>query len=217
MSKKNKYKRKVSVKKAVDNKPIIDKDVFDENAYKSFVEGSKRLAYARTITDKQANRGKLLRLLLKIALIICTCIWAVFFNIVGGIGMVINEGSEVHKYGIPMLVATGVVIVSTLLALKNKNIPAICVGIAGMAAVLVITGKMCDVVDALALSDENFRMYSDIYSDRHKPTMMVTLFQVLLSIAQYFSYDESVKRAKKHQKKLEKKFAEAPKILEDNE
>lgn len=217
MSKKNKYKRKTTTKKSPVVIEGIDKSAFDEEAYSSFMSGSRRIEPPRMITDKQARRGKIIRTLLKIAMIVCTCYWAVFNNILAGIGMVIKPESQIHQYGVPMLIATGIVILASVLVLKNKNIPSIITGVVGMAAVLVIVGNMCDVVDALALSDENFQMMSDIYKKRHNPTMIVTLFQVILAVVQYFSYEESVKRAKRRQKKLDEKYAEAPKILDDND
>ncbi len=216
MSKKNKYKRKTTAKNNAHMLEYADKSSFDEAAYDSFMSGSRRIEMPKMITDKQARRRKIICTLLKIAMIICTCYWAVFNNIFAGIGMIIKPASQIHQYGVPMLIATGAVILASVLVLKNKNIPSIIVGVAGLIGVLVIVGNMCDVVDALSLSDDEFQMMSDIYKNRHNPTMIVTALQVILAVVQYFGYEESVKRAKRRQKKLDKKYAEAPKILDDD-
>lgn len=217
MSKKNKYKRKTTAKSDIKTHKSTDKSGFDENAYTSFTSGSRRVEMPKMITDKQARRRKIICTLLKIALIICTCYWAVFNNIFAGIGMIIKPASQIHQYGVPMLIATFAVILATALVLRNKNIPAVVIGVAGLIAVLLLVGNMCEVVDSLALSDDEFQMMSDIYKNRHNPTIIVTILQTILAIIQYFGYEESVKRAKRRQIRLDKKYAEAPKILGDDE
>ena len=203
MSKKNKYKRKESNTKnnTSNNVDISAAAAVDEDALQSFLTGSKRATPKRIITDKQAMRGKVLRGFLRVVVVILTCIYSVFMNITAGIGMTIQMESELNKYGIPLLVATGVVILAAILALKKVNIPSVVLGVAGMIAVFVIVNEMCAVVDALALSDNEFQMLSDIYKSRHYPTGIAVLFQVLLCVAQYFSYDSTVKRAENKEKR----------------
>lgn len=208
MSKKNKYKRKDAQKKNYKDVDITSAANVDEDALQSYLSGSKRMVPKRTVTDKQAMRGRVVRGILRIIMIGLTCFYSVFMNITAGIGMTIQMDSELHKYGVPLLIATGVVILAALLALKKVNIPSIVLGIAGMIAVFVIVNEMCAIVDALALSDDEFQMLSDIYKSRHYPTGVAVLFQILLCISQYFSYDAVVKRAENKEKRRLKKLEE---------
>jgi uncharacterized membrane protein len=167
-------------------------------------------------TDKEARKFKAVKrisVMLKILIIVTALIYPVFMNILGGIGMYMGGGKS---YGIGMLISSGLIILSVLLCFKRINIPSAIIATTGIILCIVCVYSFAQIPIEKGLSDADFVPLENKYYFRHYPTLLVYIFQIILTSMQLFSYDEIIKRKQKHNAKLEKENEEAPKIISED-
>ncbi|MDO5559183.1 MAG: hypothetical protein Q4F95_06245 [Oscillospiraceae bacterium] len=153
---------------------------------------------------------KVFKIILKIILILITVIYAVFFNLAGGAG-IIYEAIDNRSAGLLVpddftklaaasgcFFASGILMVTaTVMVLHKKGLSVLIAEIPGISACM--TGLILIVSQAqkIGFSDENLQPYSQIYLARHLPTLGHFVVILIIALMNYLSYDNRVKRNKK--------------------
>lgn len=124
-------------------------------------------------------------------MIIAIAVYPVFFNILGGIGIIVKSGNENASRGVILIVSSVLLIGGGVLAILRKNIAsAICTAAGTVAAVYVIRA-----ISLIANTDKLIM--------RHLPTVAVPVLAAVILLLNYLDPDAVRKRAEKKRAKLE--------------
>lgn len=124
-------------------------------------------------------------------MIIATVVYPVFFNILGGIGIIVKSENENASNGVVLIVSSLLLIGGVVLAILRKNIPsAICTAVGTVAAVYVIRA-----ISLIANTDKLVM--------RHLPTVAVPVLTAIVLLLNFLDPEAVRKRAEKKRAKLE--------------
>ncbi len=156
---------------------------------------------------------KILKKTLKITLIVSTVIFPLFFNVLGGAGLVyesvnnyskglltVSDFSSLRNSGVFLLLSSFFMLTATALCIKKKDIMSIILETSGFIIFITVFFLLINTVKKSGLSDENLKPYSQIYFQRHFPTVIHFPVVFALSLMDYFSYDNILQRKNKENK-----------------
>lgn len=156
---------------------------------------------------------KILKKTLKIILIVSTVIFPLFFNLLGGAGLVYesvtnysaglltrSDFSSLRNLGVLLLLSSVLMLSATVLCIKKNDMLSIILETSGFIIFITVLVLLINIVKQSGLSDENLKPYSQIYFQRHFPTVIHFLVVFALSLIDYFSYDNMLQRKIKENK-----------------
>lgn len=124
-------------------------------------------------------------------MIIAIAVYPVFFNILGGIGIIVKSGDENSSSGVILIVSSVLLISGGVLAIFRKNIAsAICTAVGTVAAVYVIRA-----ISLIANTDKLVM--------RHLPTVAVPVLVAVILLLNFLDPEAVRRRAEKKRAKLE--------------
>lgn len=146
---------------------------------------------------------KAFRVLLIILLLSATVIFPLFINSSAAAALIYNSeenmsagllNSSDHdlflKLGIFMLVSSALMIISTILCISKKNIPAVVTELAGIIICFSVIIKLVVTADSSGITNSSLRPLSDVYMMRHFPTAVHTFLIFLISLTSHFSHEK---------------------------
>ena len=156
---------------------------------------------------------KILKRTLKIILIVSTVIYPLFFNMLGGAALVYESVTNyssglltrsnfcsLRNFGVLFLLSSVLMLSATVLCIKKKDILSVILETAGFIIFITVLVLLINIVKKSGLSDENLKPYSQIYFQRHFPTLIHFLVVFAVSFMHYFSYDNMLQRKIKKNK-----------------
>lgn len=124
-------------------------------------------------------------------MIAATAVYPVFFNIMGGIGIIVKSGNEHISDGIMLIVSSLLLTGGAVLAILRKNIASvICTAAGTVAAVYVIR-----TISLIANTDKLVM--------RHLPTVAVPVLTAVVLLLNFLDPEAVRRRAEKKRAKLE--------------
>lgn len=124
-------------------------------------------------------------------MIIAIAVYPAFFNILGGIGIIVKSGNENSSSGVIFIVSSVLLISGGILAIFRKNIAsAICTAVGTVAAVYVIRA-----ISLIANTDKLVM--------RHLPTVAVPVLIAVILLLNFLDPEAVRRRAEKKRAKLE--------------
>lgn len=124
-------------------------------------------------------------------MIIATAVYPVFFNIMGGIGIIVKSGNENALNGVVLIVSSLLLTGGVVLAILRKNIASvICTATGTVAAVYVIR-----TISLIANTDKLVM--------RHLPTVAVPVLTAVVLLLNFLDPEAVRRRAEKKRAKLE--------------
>lgn len=124
-------------------------------------------------------------------MIIATAVYPVFFNIMGGIGIIAKSGNENASNGVVLIVSSLLLVGGAVLAILKKNIASvICTATGTVAAVYVIR-----TISLIANTDKLIM--------RHLPTVAVPVLTAIVLLLNFLDPEAVRRRAEKKRAKLE--------------
>ncbi len=150
---------------------------------------------------------KVIRVLLIIILLAATLLFPLLLNSTAAAALIFNseENSSAGflnpsdhdmflKLGSFMLMSSVLMIISTILCVSKKSIPAVIIELAGTVILFSAVIKLILVVDASGVTNSELIPLSDVYALRHFPTAVHTLLIFLISLADHFSNENTKKK-----------------------
>ena len=167
---------------------------------------------------------------LNIAVIILTLIYPLFFNLLGGISLIsqaqenlslgllqISDYNLYYRYGVMMLVSSGLMVIADILYFCKLNILPMAVSGTGLSLCIYAAKSLMDISEKFGLSDENMQPLYEKYQSRHFPTAFLFAVICIGALIRFFSYEQKLRRSQKKQLKLDRLNKSAVKIIDDDE
>lgn len=145
-----------------------------------------------------------------IFLIAATLIFPLFINSSAAAALIFNSEKNMSaglltssdhdmflKLGVFMIVSSVLMIVSTVLCVSKKNIPAIVLELTGIVLCFSVVIKLILVADSSGITDSGFRPLADVYAMRHFPTAVHTFLIFLISLMSHFSHNKKINTERK--------------------
>lgn len=124
-------------------------------------------------------------------MIVAIAVYPVFFNILGGIGIIVKSGNENASSGVILIISSVLLIGGGVLAILRKNIASvICTATGTVAAVYVIRA-----ISLIANTDKLVM--------RHLPTVAVPVLTAIVLLLNFLDPEAIRRRAEKKRAKLE--------------
>lgn len=157
---------------------------------------------------------KILKVFLKILLLLSLLVYPLFINFFGGAGLVSGamnnfhsgfSGDEIFRrflvLGFMMLASSVIMTAATVMSFCKKNISAVITDLIGTALCMFVLFVLRKTAMEAGLSNDEFKPYADIYTERHLPTVVHFIILAILSFIEYLSYDSiNDRRIKKNNK-----------------
>lgn len=150
--------------------------------------------------------------LLKIILLILTAVYILFYNILGGTGIiyeaVTNRSAGLlnqHDYrvllvaGTFFLASSGLMIASTGTLFMKKLRLSVIAETAGIILCMSALFVIVNTAEKVGITDGNLQPYTNVYMIRHLPSLAHFVVICVFVTADYLSYDNKVLRKKKKQ------------------
>lgn len=126
-----------------------------------------------------------------------------YLNLLGGIGILLNADKNYSACGVSLLISVAAFAISLTAAFFRKgvfNIISLLFNIAGTICYIYPLGILNGIPNERIPKADIEVLTSRIY-----PSVIVTVFLAVVIFADFFSYDRSVKRMEKRQKRLKEK------------
>ncbi len=132
--------------------------------------------------------------------VVSLLVYPLFFNILGGVGLAsgaaenysgsIIEYSTFRLYsdlGAAMILSSVIMTLATVLYFRNKFRAALAADAAGIVICLAVLAVLRKTAAENGLTNEVFKPYADIYTERHLPTIIHPVALAARILYEYFS------------------------------
>ncbi len=146
---------------------------------------------------------KVFRVFLIILLLAATLIFPLFINGSAAAALIYNSEENISaglltssdhdlffKLGVFMVISSAFMILSAILCILKKSIPAVVLEIAGTIVCFSVVVKLIFLADGSGLTNSSMRPLADVYAVRHFPTAVHTVLLLLISLTDHFSHEK---------------------------
>lgn len=140
-------------------------------------------------------------------------------TVLSGAGLIYNResyGSSLAAAGVFFIISALLMTIGAILCIPHKNLPNILSAVmsaAGLVLCMIMLKKLTSHADLSGWTDKySLTPISSMYRSRILPCIVPAVLTVIISLIQFFSYEQSQQRRKR---KNEKENAPAPSIIDD--